>query len=298
MLNKLLSMRPGQRLLVMIPVVLIAMVVAWFVAMAQRDQAREIRQQQFGDAYAVQKIEAPSSQLNVVDNHVSERNVQRTNQDVMVVDDWFKKVGFATERQKAYELQYTDEQLQSLVDKGDVIAMDALLNKIQQREWQDFEQKMLALNAAEDAEGMTKYLSSLQQRDDSYQIGLIEKGIAHGSFNAIAAMAGKLRPALFSDDSPEIRQSNKQQLLERLSYFELLRLRGVGGLYAIGVDERLDYEWYEKQYGEKLLSEDDKIKISSRAKELYDYYQSERQKLGLGEFDNSMPDEVRDFLGE
>lgn len=298
MLNKLLSMRPGQRLLVMIPVVLIAMVVAWFVAMAQRDQAREIRQQQFGDAYAVQKIGAPSSQLNVVDNHISERNVQRTNQDVMVVDDWFKKVGFATERQKAYELQYTDEQLQSLVDNGDVIAMDALLNKIQQREWQDFEQKMLALNAAEDAGGMTKYLNSLQQRDDSYQIGLIEKGITHGSFNSIAAMAGKLRPALFPDDSPEVRLSNKQQLLERLSYFELLRLRGAGGLYAIGVNERLDHEWYEKQYGEKLLSEDDKIKISSRAKELYDYYESERQKLGLGEFDNSMPDEVRDFLGE
>jgi hypothetical protein len=297
MLNKLLNMRPGQRLLVMLPVVCIAMVVAWFVAMVQRDQAREARQQQSDDAHATQKAEAPLSQLKSASHQASEMSRRRTNQEIKVVDDWFKKVGFATEQQRAYELQYTDEQLQSLVDKGDVVAMDALLNRIQQREWQDFEQKVLALNAAGDVESMTEYLNSQKLRDDSYQISLMEKGITYGSFNAIMAMGRKLRPVLNSDDSPSVRLANKQQLVERLSYFELLRLRGAGGLYAANGNERVDLEYFERQYGEKLIAED-RIKINERARELYDHYQSERRKLGLGDFDNSMPDEVRDFLGE
>ena len=45
------------------------------------------------------------------------------------------------------------------------------------------------------------------------------------------------------------------------------------------------------------ISDADEQYIRQRAQELYDGYQAERQQLGLGDFDNDMPEEAKRFFG-
>lgn len=86
-------------------------------------------------------------------------------------------------------------------------------------------------------------------------------------------------------------EERKEIIMESLSYYEAAEIRG---------------DWWPKiQNHESLLerfsvelSQQEKDRVVRRGKEIYDELQENRYKLGLGNFDNSVPDEVIKFYEE
>lgn len=222
---------------------------------------------------------------------------KRSEQEIRIVDDWFKRVGFSTEPERNYDQQYTDEQLRELVKKGDVIAIDVLAKRLRERNYTQFIDELMRLRNSNDIEGIGKLLDNRSKEGKTEYEFLLEKGIAYGSYNSISALASLYRPYFNNDDSPEERKYQSQRLKDYLSYVGLLELRGVKQLYGAHTDERILLERYESLYGSEL-SKEESAEISRKAQELYDHFQNERHKLGLGNFDNELPDEVKKFLGE
>lgn len=192
---------------------------------------------------------------------------ERTHSDVAVVDNWLKRTGFSPIPQKAYEEQYTEKQLIELSENGDMIATDALTSL---------------------------YIS--QGRDAKIIVPLLKRGIIQGSFSSISAMATHYNSeSLFVASSAEEAKAN---LKESLAYLTLLDLRGVGKAKANDVTRKVYTSTYNERHpNAESISDADEQYIRERAQQLYDDYQAERQQLGLGDFDNDMPEEARKFFG-
>lgn len=218
---------------------------------------------------------------------------QRTAADVAIVDSWFDEVGYSTELRKTYDQQYSDEQLKDLADTGDIIAIDTLLERIFRKNNLEFEAKLKALIDAGDYVG----IQQLGTIDKEY-IALAEKGIVYGSYNAISALARSVGQVPSPDDSPEQKQQNIQSLREQLAFMGVMKMRGGGELYSTDILKEHMLNWYRKDYGEEPLSAEDHEWINNRTHELYNHYQAKRHELGLGDFDNEPPKEVKEFLGE
>lgn len=190
---------------------------------------------------------------------------QRDPGDVAVVDHWFKLKGYSVVGEETYAV-YSNEQLLEMMKQGDVTAFDTLSGR---------------------------YIS---QGDLTKAYEVIEQSISYGSLNGIMRARGKYTVYMTPEDSPEQREKNKHDIKMDLSYLELMSLRGAAELHMTHVPQKILLADYRNAYGEDLTPEDYQW-ISNKGQELYDHYQMERNKLGLGDFDNEMPSEVKKFLG-
>jgi len=189
--------------------------------------------------------------------------IGRTATDVAIVDAWLKRVGYSTVDFDLYR-SYSDSILEDLSDRGDIVAMHIM------------EEKKLAVG---DIDGAKKYA---------------EKGIIYGSLRAIKSMADYNEPTLSLPDNTV--EEAKPALIEALAYHSLIGVRG--DPHDALLFKSTLIEMFNKAYNvTNALSTDDEKKINERTKELYDKYQAERLKLGLGDFDNDPPQEVKDFNG-
>ena len=85
--------------------------------------------------------------------------------------------------------------------------------------------------------------------------------------------------------------------MESTAYYQFYGMRGVQNLSMLFKETQIKN--FQSAYKiDKVFTAEDEAWIENRAKELYDYYQAERHKLGLGDFDNEVPKEVKTFFGE
>lgn len=88
--------------------------------------------------------------------------------------------------------------------------------------------------------------------------------------------------------TPEERHSAQ---IETLAHSEFMGLRG--SLDAKYNQQTVFFRVYSKPDSPIRLTETDKVAIRLRAKEIYDNYEQKRFELGLGSFDNSVPDGMK-----
>lgn len=118
---------------------------------------------------------------------------------------------------------------------------------------------------------------------------ILDRAAVYGSTEALAQIGA------INEIKNKIHQKTPEErkpiILESLAYYEAAQMRG---------------DWWVKiQRGESLLSrypteitQKDSAYIQNRGKEIYENLQKQRTELGLGEFDNSVPDEVMKFYEE
>jgi len=189
----------------------------------------------------------------------------RTATEIAVVDSWFKKVGYDANNLSVYQ-SYSGKQLLDLAEKGDVNALQVIIEK------------------------------HINEGNGAAAKPFVDKAIIYGSLNAISKAAIISSPPIYEGTQVPYDES-KAQLKESFAYNELLRFRGDD--HAADVYKKSHLELFENIYGRThSMSIDDEQWIQSRAKELYDQYQAERYKLGLGDFDNETPREVIDFMNK
>jgi hypothetical protein len=186
-----------------------------------------------------------------------------TATEIAVKSDWMRRSGRSSSEREAYR-GYSDEQLMSLIEQGDINAMYVM-----------GERKL-------DSEGTQA------------AIPFAQKEIVYGSLTGISTMAIYLEPD-FSSDLPI--EDLKKQLMESQAYYYLYSMRG--DKYSSNLFKETQVKIFQTAYKiDKVFTAEDEAWIENRAKELYDYYQAERNKLGLGDFDNEVPKEVKTFFGE
>ncbi len=232
------------------------------------------RQLSFDDANYAVKHDLPSSSAST-DSHaqvtMKTPNIsagqeeipvlkKRTATEKAVIDDWFSRSGYKSSDRESY-LHYTDEQLVLMSDQGDVDAMLTLMNR---------------------------YIDQYQSKN---AIPFAQKAIVYGSLSAIRAMSNLTDPYSMGSSMEEI----KKEMIESFAYNHLLALRGDELNSERRVRLQID-AFKRKNNTDIVFTFEEERQIEKRAQELYAYYQSERYKLGLGDFDNETPQEVKDFF--
>ena len=116
---------------------------------------------------------------------------------------------------------------------------------------------------------------------------ILSKAAIHGSTEAIIRL-GSLNEndeGFIEHMSPEKRQA---KILEALAHYEAAQLRGdLWGTIASG-QSLLDRYKVD-------LSEEDLQYIKDRGRQIYDTLQAQRTEIGLGQFDNHIPEPVMNF---
>jgi hypothetical protein len=119
--------------------------------------------------------------------------------------------------------------------------------------------------------------------------GILYNAAIYGSTGALSRIALSIEVEF--DIEHKTTEERKPYIIESLAYYEAAQIRG---------------DWWGKiQGGESLLqryptdlSTDDKLNIQKRGQDIYDTLQQRRAQMDLGEFDNSVPDEVIKFYEE
>ena len=187
----------------------------------------------------------------------------RSATDVAIVDSWFNRVGYSTKEFEVYR-NYSDSTLESMSNNGDIVALHIMGER------------------------------KLKEGDIDSAKMYAEKGITYGSLASIKSMGD------FSDPSVSMRRLSiegvKPALIKTLAYYSLLGMRGDPHDAFLFKSTLLDA--FKNNYNvASALSVDDEKAIEDQASELYQKYQSERLKLGLGDFENNPPQEVKNFNG-
>lgn len=181
------------------------------------------------------------------------------------IEAWFASHGnFMFERERGQYASYSMETLKQLSDSGDIRALHELTK--------------LYLNKE----------NSLTYGFDA-AVPLYWKAAAYGSTNALIELGiitdAKYRFGVYP--AAEKQQAN----LEVLSLYEAAAMRGD--------------KWGELVYEKSMISssgldltESDKEFINKRSQEIYNQIQQNRYEMGLGQFDNSVPDVISHFFKE
>lgn len=111
----------------------------------------------------------------------------------------------------------------------------------------------------------------------------------HGSTGALSQIALSLETEF--DIRNKSVEERKPYIMESLAYYDAAQLRGDWWGNIQGKDSLL------KRYPTEFLDVE-KAYIQNRAQEIYDDLQQKRTQMGLGDFDNSVPDEVIKFYEE
>lgn len=113
----------------------------------------------------------------------------------------------------------------------------------------------------------------------------ITKAMAMGSTSAVMRRGATL-------ESEYERANNEKQRQEAL--IELLGLYEMGALRGDPYNQIVTQDWFIREHAIQL-TEQDKIAIKQRGKEIYNKVQQQRFELGLDEFDNTVPQAVSNY---
>jgi hypothetical protein len=176
------------------------------------------------------------------------------------MDQWSYARGFTSRlagKEEEYKT-YSLETLKTLANGGDIHAME-----------------ILAKNA-----------ESTEQ-----QMALLEKAAVNGSISALLSMGIRVKGSgALAEHEGVLTPLEKRNLqLESMAYYEVIGLRG---------DEEMS------QSGKRLITNIEKVaftpaeqqQIKTRAQTIFKELQHQRTELGLGEFDNSVPDSVKKYV--
>lgn len=220
---------------------------------------------------AAQQIEKVSPSLTATNPDISVKQVdtvkeksgkERTDADRAITRSWFDKSGYGVDRE--HYKSYSETQLDELIKNGDVNAMEEMADR-----------KLLS----DGAKGAKPYH---------------DKAIIYGSLHSIGLLSAYAMPVALMGGKQSAEEA-KSDLKEGLAYAELIKLRG--DQYTADLERRVNVPNFEKHFNvQKALTSEDDAWIKNRAQELYNYYESERVKAGLGPFDNEMPKEVKEFF--
>jgi hypothetical protein len=156
---------------------------------------------------------------------------------------------------------YDEATLQKMADSGDVTAMKAL--------W-------------------LKYLKSDDVNDAEKMRPLVTKAIVYGDRDMFKHMP-ELSKLSDQFTNPEASADDKHSaMIDILAYHEFMGLRGNLGQKYSG--QEVFFMVHSTPEAPIKLTAADKTAIQARAKEIYANYEGERIKLGLGPFDNSVPE--------
>lgn len=220
---------------------------------------------------AAQQIETVPHPLRATNPDVSVKSVgatekkngkERTDTDRAITRAWFDKSGYGVDRE--HYKSYSETQLEELIKNGDANAMEEMADR--------------------------KLLSDGVKAAKPYH----EKAIIYGSLHSIELLSSFSMPIALMGGTQSVEQA-KNDLKEGLAYAEMIRLRGDD--YTADLERRVNVPNFEKHFNlQKALTNEEEAWIKNRAQELYNYYESERIKAGLGPFDNEMPKEVKEFF--
>ncbi|WP_020207535.1 hypothetical protein [Gilvimarinus chinensis] len=172
-------------------------------------------------------------------------------------------IGVNDEDYKVYDL----ETLLSLAEGGDVKAMKVAALKMMDKS-----------EKAESAEESLKY-------HESY-LELLESAVVYGDREVLGLLRTKYVDGspLLMDSASEAEKANA--MIEALAYYEFLGLRGdFGGKYY---GQKFFFKSFMPE--KTSLSSIEVRGVKKRAKDIYDHYEGQRLELGLGPFDNSIPE--------
>ena len=173
-------------------------------------------------------------------------------------------------RESSDYANYSDEALTELANAGDVVAMKMLALRYQQKV-RDIEPD--------------KYPAFREKLNALYN-----KAIVYGDRELLAFMPG-LRDAQNRISDPRLTAEQKYQAaIDLLAHTEFMGLRGA--LKQKYTDQIEAFEIYPEFGFPLTITEVDKQLVREKAQEIYKQYEKQRLELGLGPFDNSVPEEL------
>ncbi|ACE84269.1 hypothetical protein CJA_3097 [Cellvibrio japonicus Ueda107] len=159
---------------------------------------------------------------------------------------------------------YDEATLERMADSGDVSAMKAL--------W-------------------VKYLKSDDVNDVEKMRQLVTKAIVYGDRDMFQHMP-ELSSLSDRFTNPEASPEQKHNaMIDLLAYHEFMGMRG--NLSEKYSGQEVFFIVHSTPEAPIKLTAADKAAILARAREIYANYEGERMKLGLGPFDNSVPDGLK-----
>lgn len=169
---------------------------------------------------------------------------------------WVAKMGGLSKGNTEYA-QYSPETLKKLAQEGDSQAIDAL-GAYYLKELGVDAAKQFYFDAA--VQGATQVFTHLAKIESYYKYG-----------NAASV------------------EEKNASVIEVVALYNVAKLRGNRWPNITGADSFINMNKIQ-------LSEDDVQKIELRSQEIYDQLQQKRTELGLGAFDNSVPDSVKKYF--
>jgi hypothetical protein len=218
---------------------------------------------------------APALMVNPVGNSISSQGVanyfepsssesidnannmyQLTPEEKLEAEAWFAAKGQIGKVNSEY-ITYGIETLEKLVKDGDVNAIVPLGFAYLRRSGPEVALQFYLDMAAH---GYTHVFSEIARLETAYKY---EKAVAA--------------------------EEKLVSAFEVLANYNVAKLRGDSWPYIIGAD------FFVSRYNIQL-SVEDKLKIESRSQEIYEQIQQKRTALGLGAFDNSVPQSVKKYF--
>lgn len=192
-----------------------------------------------------------------------------SSSDKADIRDWHKADVLTIDAANSDYASYDESLLSELAQSGDVKAMKLLVTRYLKRS-----------NETSDLE----VISELSEKIDA----LVEKSVIYGDRELFGMMPGKnlLKAKLVSPLSSPAEK--RDAAINLLAYGEFMGLRGsLGDKYQ---EQMTLYSTYSNYGLPQQLSENDKTVIRTQAKSIYDEYEQKRLHLGLGAFDNTIPE--------
>ena len=119
---------------------------------------------------------------------------------------------------------------------------------------------------------------------------ILEQAAVYGSTGALAHL-GIMTTTIGAVGDSKTPEEKKQLAKEALAYYEAAVLRG-------DWDAKMSFSESALRLVSGELAEQDQRDIQKRAQEIYDDLQAKRTTMGLGDFDNSVPDSVMKYYEE
>ena len=174
-----------------------------------------------------------------------------------LVARWEKERRMSPDNAPEYK-SYSNETLEKLAQGGDIIALTTLADRY------ELQRDPVSQDKAEAAR---------------------TKAIILGSTYALGQESTHYESAAFLAKDPAQAKAN---------IMHSMALKKVGVLRGDPLDYLMDLRSPEYKNQKFDLNENDFIQINSAAQKIYGVYQTQRQALGLGDFDNSVPEIVRE----
>jgi hypothetical protein len=154
------------------------------------------------------------------------------------------------------------------------------------KEYADYDMNTLvALSKTGDLRALQLMASRARSTDS--RSNLYMKAAAYGSTSALMSLVGIIRSA--SQMSTKKGDDKKPFVMDILAYYEVARLRGDSYGDVIGKQSTLIGNMDVQVTAEETAA------IQVAAKTIYDRLQKKRLELGLGEFDNTVPESVKTY---